>query len=159
MKNMIPVLLFAVGVSGCLDNSDSIQNAQQEELSMRSVEAVGLPGITKFSEKRTLKQILELRDREVSTYTYTQDMNGRLHLLCSSIGYGIPYSTQFTNPGRAFASGAVLPQADPNGLFSPASAEGTWVLCLNTETKKTSPVLVEQRLIVSPFNMGRGGNL
>ena len=118
---------------------------------MRSVESVGMPGITKFQEKRTLKQILELRDKEIATYSYTQDMNGGLHLLCKSVGYGIPYATQYTNPSVYATSGATLPQADPSGLFSPTSADGTWVLCLNSETKQVSPVLVEPRLILSPF--------
>jgi len=151
MKNLIFALIASAGLAGCLENSDSKQNRQQEELSMRSVESVGLPGITKFQEKRTLKQILELRDKEIATYSYTQDMNGRLHLLCKSVGYGIPYATQYTNPMRYASQGLALPQADPNGLFSPASADGTWVLCLNPETKQMSPVLVEPRLVVSPF--------
>lgn len=78
-------------------------------------------------------------------------MNGVLHLLCKSIGFGIPYATQYTNPQKWAATGIVLPQADPNGMFSPTSADGTWVLCLNPETKEVSPVLVEPRLIVSSF--------
>lgn len=151
MKNFIFALLVSVALAGCVESSDSKQNKQQEELSMRSVESVGLPGITKFQERRTLKQILELRDKEIATYSYTQDMNGRLHLLCKSIGYGIPYATQYTNPMKHSSQGLALPQADPNGLFSPASAEGTWVLCLNKETRQMSPVLAEPRLVVSPF--------
>lgn len=151
MNNLIVALIVSVFLAGCIESSDSKQNKQQEELSMRSVESVGLPGITKFQEKRTLKQILELRDKEIATYSYTQDMNGRLHLLCKSVGYGIPYATQYTNPMKYRSEGLALPQADPNGLFSPASADGTWVLCLNPETKQMSPVLVEPRLVVSPF--------
>lgn len=151
MKKLILALIALAVLAGCVESSDSKQNKQQEELSMRSVESVGLPGITKFQEKRTLKQILELRDKEIATYSYTQDMNGRLHLLCKSVGYGIPYATQYTNPMRYSSQGLALPQADPNGLFSPASADGTWVLCLNPETKQMSPVLVEPRLVVSPF--------
>lgn len=153
MKNLIFALIVSAALAGCVESSDSKQNKQQEDLSMRSVESVGLPGITKFQEKRTLKQILELRDKEIATYSYTQDMNGRLHLLCKSVGYGIPYATQYTNPMRysSQGQGLALPQADPNGLYSPAGADGTWVLCLNQETKQMSPVLAEPRLVVSPF--------
>ena len=146
------ILIVAMfSIVGCQESSDQKQNQAQEELSLRSVESVGLPAITKFQEKRTLKQILELRDQSITTYSYTQDMNGGLHLLCKSVGFGIPYATQYTNPQKWAATGITLPQADPNGLFSPASADGTWVLCLNSETKEASPVLVEPRLIVSPF--------
>ncbi len=69
-------------------------------------------------------------------------------------GRGIPYATQYTNPSKIDYYGQVvmtLPQADPNGLFSPAAAEGTWVLCLNPKNKKVVPIYIEPRIIVSPF--------
>ena len=47
----------------------------------------------------------------------------------------------------------VLPQADPNGLFSPASADGTWVLCADPKGGKARPVLVEPRAVFSPFRL------
>ncbi len=136
--------------------SDQIANRQQEQLSRQAVQEVGMPAITNFQEKRFLKQILELRDTKLSTITYTQDFNAKLHKLCDSVGYGIPYSTQYTNPQRVVQlytahDGIAVPQADPNGLFSPPSAEGTWVLCLNPESKDVAPVYVEPRVIVSTF--------
>lgn len=150
--------IFVLSADDCDgDNkSDRIQNQKQEQLSLQAVQSVGLPSIVNFQEKRVLKQILELRDTaHLSTITYTQDLNAGLHKLCDSIGYGIPYATQYTNPSRqaypGYHDSAILPQADPNGLFSPASAEGTWVLCLNPQTKDVSPVYVEPRVIVSQF--------
>lgn len=149
-------LLFIPLLCSCCaeDSSDAQQRHAQEQLSKQSNMSVGMPSIVNFQEKRILKNILELRDTEIKTVTYTQDMNGKLHKLCTSIGYGIPYATQFTNPERVAGQGRnhyILPQADPNGLFTPSSAEGTWVLCLNPETKKMSPVYVEPKVIVSPF--------
>jgi hypothetical protein len=44
-----------------------------------------------------------------------------------------------------------IPQADPNGLFSPASAEGTWVLCKVPGKDDVKPVYIEDRVTVSPF--------
>lgn len=155
MKTIL-ALLLTISLTAC-DNmeSDRKQNEQQEKLSLQAVNAVGLPAITKFSEKRTLKSILELRDKEIVTYTYIVDMNNHLKLLCQSVGYGLPYATQFTNPEKPIYSNGVatIPQADPNGLFSPASAEGTWILCLNNETKLATPLYVEPRVIVSPFEL------
>jgi hypothetical protein len=115
-----------------------------------------MPAIVNFQEKRVLKNIIEMRDKEIVTISYTQDMQGNLHKLCDSIGFGISAATQYTNPQRIAASGhqygyAILPQADPNGLFSPASAEGTWVLCKDPASSKVAPVYVEPRVIVSPF--------
>jgi hypothetical protein len=101
-----------------------------------------------------LKQIIELRDTKVSTITYIRDMNGNLHKVCNSIGFGIPYATQYTNPQKREYNGIVLPQADPNGLFSPASAEGTWVLCSNPKKpSEVAPVYIEDRITVSPFEL------
>lgn len=123
---------------------------------MQADQSVGLPAIMNWQEKRILKNIFELRDQQIKTITYTQDLNAKLHKLCDSVGYGIPYATQYTNPQAIAYRGsqvgvAVLPQADPNGLYSPASADGTWVMCLNPETKQLAPVYVEPHVVVSPF--------
>lgn len=84
-------------------------------------------------------------------------MTGKLIFLGESIGYGIPYATQYTNPQKiasSYQSGyAILPQADPNGLFSPASADGTWVTLKDPNSGKARPVLVEPRCIVPPFKL------
>jgi hypothetical protein len=63
---------------------------------------------------------------------------------------------QFTNPqkvGRFRDQPYVLPQADPNGLFSPASAEGTWVFCKDPGGTVVKPVYTEPRIIVSQFEL------
>ena len=74
-------------------------------------------------------------------------------------GYGLPYATQYTNPqsrqvtttsGGGITSD-IMAQADPNGLFSPASAEGTWVMCLNPRTKKAEPQYIEPRIITTTY--------
>lgn len=157
------IMLLLCLLAGCdqatTPSSDQLQNSQQEVLSKQAVQSVGMPSIINFQEKRILKMILELRDSEkLSTYTYITDMSGHFHKVCNSIGYGIPYATQYTSPMRVESRVTVhesvtLPQADPNGLFSPASADGTWVLCLNPMTKKISPVYMEPRIIVSPFEL------
>ena len=158
MNHALLILCYLLG-TGCDYNPSAtdIERKKQEELSLQGVQQVGLPAVVNFQEKRTLKMILELRDTELKTITYTQDMNGGLHKICDSVGYGIPYATQYTNPTTLETTHnglTTMPQADPNGLYSPASADGTWVLCLNTETKKMSPVFVEPRIIVSPFALG-----
>jgi hypothetical protein len=160
--SLLPLLII-IGIVACdegVPTSDQIANRQQEHLSKQSVQSVGMPAIINFQEKRVLKMILELRDTEkLPTTTYIVDMGGHLHKLCNSIGYGIPYATQYTSPQKMSwieSHGfVVLPQADPNGLFSPASADGTWVLCLNPKTKKMSPLYVEPRIIVSPFEIAQ----
>jgi len=150
----IGVLLTACDVK---ESSTQIERRKQEELSLNAVQQVGMPAIVNFAEKRMMKDILELRDQNVATTTYIVDMNGKMHKICNSVGYGLPYATQYTNPPRISGDGhgyVTLPQADPNGLYSPASADGTWVLCIDPKTSKAKPVFIEPRVIVSPITIG-----
>ena len=166
MYKSLAILSVAALLTACsggieTQTSDSVANQQQERIAKQSVQAVGLPAIVNFQEKRILKDILEMRDRpDLVTYTYITDLSGNLHKLCNSIGYGVPYATQYTSPQKlvpnnGFQSGAYaevpVPQADPNGLFSPASADGTWVLCSVPGKAETKPVYVEARVVVAPF--------
>jgi hypothetical protein len=162
MKKILLIAAVATVLSACFpqyhENSTEIERRKQEELSLRGVESVGMPAITNFAEKRMFKDILELRDKSVATTTYLVGMNNQLTKLCDSVGYGLPYATQYTNPQRVAKvnetpdrGNIVLPQADPNGLYSPASADGTWVLCVDHKDGKAKPVYVEPRVIVSPI--------
>jgi len=165
MKPIISVAALALlGVSlvGCEEytpSSDETQRAQQERILREGSAQTGMPNIKNFRERKLLKQILEMRDQDgLVTYTYTvPETTGRPVFLCNSIGYGLPAATQYTNPEKTdyYSTGsATLPQADPNGLFSPSSAEGTWVLCTEPSgSGKTRPVYVEPRVIVSPFRL------
>jgi hypothetical protein len=161
MRILAAVFVAALTLTGCGDTSptsEQLQNKAQEQTNLQAVQSVGMPSITRFSEKRQLKTIFELRDAAITTTTYIVDLNGNLHKFCDSVGYGIPYATQYTNPQRPaqnyetqMAGNIALPQADPNGLYSPVDAEGTWILCNDPKTKKNWPIYVEPRVVVSPF--------
>lgn len=154
-------LAAATLLTGCHEdhnNADRIQRAQQERMLEEATSETGMPAIHNFRERKMLKMIYELRDQaDYVTYTYiVGEYDAKLVFFCQSIGYGIPYATQYTNPERPDYEdhyGITLPQADPNGLFSPASAEGTWVLCKDPHSDDVKPVYVEPRLVVSPFPM------
>ena len=158
MKKIFLVLLLII--VGCNKTADEIQKQQQEQLSMEATMQTGMPAIKNFRERKLMKHILELRDQEgLLTYTYiVNELNGTLIYLGQSIGYGIPYATQYTNPMRYELNGATLPQADPNGLFSPASAEGTWVLMKDPNGDNVHVVYIEPRVIISPFKLHKGEN-
>ena len=163
MKHFLFAIVAAITLAGCNDPSSSTNREAHatEQLAAQAAVAVGAPAIINFTEKRQLKAIYELRDQaNLVTYTYTIDMIGKRHKVCpsTSSGFGIPYATQFTNPQRVEShstvhESVVLPQADPNALFSPASAEGTWVLCLNPANKELAPTYVEPGIIVYLFEM------
>jgi hypothetical protein len=157
----VTVLCLIFGLHGCKRSeltSDSVQRQKQEALSQQGNAIVGMPSIVNFAEKRQLKDLLELRDKTPPTYVYIVDMNGRLHKICDAVGYGFSGATQFTNPQRTSsaynANGyamVTLPQADPNGLFSPSTDEGTWIMCKNPKGTDVAPVRIELRAIISPF--------
>jgi hypothetical protein len=137
--------------------ADKSQREKQEAMSLQSNQQVGTPGVTTFTEKRLVRRLYELRDQNIATFTYVVDMEGKLHHLCDSIGYGLPYGVQYTNPEahRGGASGNYgynIPQPEPNGLFMPPTAEGTWVMCAGPKGEPM-PVYVEPRVIVSPFKL------
>jgi hypothetical protein len=145
-------LLTACGPAPRQYTSQEIENKKQEELSKQAITTVGMPAVVNFAEKRMMKDIIELRDKMQPTYTYLVGTNNQLTKLCDSLGYGLPYATQYTNPQKeADYSHAVIANADPNGLYSPSNAEGTWVLCLDPKSKKAMPMYIEPRVIVSPY--------
>ena len=159
---MFLVLTGADGDCGGPPSSDTVQREQQERILAEGTSQVGMPAVKNFRERKLMKDIIEMRDQSgLVTYTYmASEMTGKVgDLLCESIGYPIPASTQFTNPEKVTYEGAhygiTLPQADPNGLFSPASAEGTWVMCKNPNGGDVAPVYSEPRLIVSPFPLAK----
>ena len=136
--------------------SDHDQRVKQEQMSQQGNQQVGMPGITNFTEKKIMKRLYEMRDQNIVTYTYIVDMQGKLHHVCDSMGFGLPYSTQFSSPEKV-RDGAedlapLTPQNEPNGLFMPSSAEGTWVICASTKGEFT-PMYIEPRVIVSPFRL------
>lgn len=136
MKKLLMLVSVLVLFAGCYEYQESstdIERRKQEELSKQAMLAVDLPSISNFYEKKTLKKILEMRDNpKVINFLYTKNnMTGKWIYEGKCIGFGIPYSTQYTNPQmREYGqSGAVaLPQADPNGLYSTPNGTATWVI-------------------------------
>ena len=139
------------------------QAAQTRELQRQSNDAVGMPGITNFTEKRHMADLYELRDQQnLATYTYAVDLNGNLHHVCDSTGYGIPFSAQFSNPTvfERFVVGGErfgVPQPEPNGLWPPTSSSATWVICASPDGE-FKPMYVEPSIIVSQFPLAHVGS-
>ncbi len=155
---LFTLLLFTVSCKEHKTTAQGQQAEKTEELMKEMNASVGMPSITNFQEKRWAKMIFELRDKsDLITYAYIIDMNGNLHFLGKCIGYGLPYSVQYTAPQKLASKGAnygylVLPQADPNGLYMPDGLSATWLMMLGPDGE-VKPVYVEQELLVSPFKM------
>lgn len=154
------LILAAIGCSAdsCNEDQSSIlEHSQQEELSYQAIKSVGMPNITRFSERRAYKEILEARDRFGPTYTYLYNaMQGTIgEKVCDSVGYGFSGATQYTSPSKVdwgSSHAVVVPQADPNGLYSPAETHGTWILCRVPGTDKVEAQYMEPDIIVLTYS-------
>lgn len=154
---------LVMGASECSGKGESEGQKREatatQQLMDQASTAVGMPAIVNFHEKRMLKMLYELRDRaDIVTYTYYVDLQGRRHKVCptTSIGYGIPFSAQFTAPSRDvdwYENTGTIMQPEPNGLYMPDSTSATWVMCLDPKKNEPVPVYVEPAVMVSPFQM------
>lgn len=123
-----------------------------------------MPAIANWQEKRMVKDLYELRDKAIATHSYlVNELRGCLVYLGPSVGYGLPYGTQFTAPEKdiyATISSGIhhnIPQPEPNGLYVPETAEGTWIMLKDPASDAAKPdvrpIYVEPRVIVSPFRL------
>lgn len=170
MRNVIIliVLLALVGCcnQGCMKegqkaNTDQVQSKQTEQLVEEAQRQVGMPDIVNFQQRKLMKMIYELCDREdLICYAYIKsDYKGELFFIGKCIGFGIPFSAQFTNPERYFddpngswdRGSIIVPQPDPNGLFMPTSSSATWLMMIDPENDEPRPVYLEPEIVVSPF--------
>jgi len=161
MKKILAlILVFVLSLSvfiGCeeVTSADKEQREQTEELMREANNQVGMPNIKYFSEKKMLKEVLEkCDDPELITYIYTVNLNGKLIYQGRGIGFGVPYSVQYTNPdyiARSYSNGGggvVLPQADPSGLFKPEGLSATWYMMIDEETGETYVEYFEPEIVV-----------
>lgn len=163
MRRVMMVLLVGcILVAGCAkenDSADSKQQVQTEQLSAEAQRQVGMPNIINFQQRKLMKMIYELCDNEnLVCYAYIKsDYHGKLVFIGKCIGFGIPFSAQFTNPERPYnrhrssEPNITLPQPDPNGLFMPTASSATWLMMIDPKTKKPRPVYLEPEIVVSPF--------
>jgi hypothetical protein len=157
---MLLIVLVAFLISGCYEetkSSDKIQQDQQEQILKEATASTGMPNIKNFREKKFAKMLLELRDQEgVATYAYLYcEFTGKFTYLGECIGYGLPYAAQYTSPNkielnerRTAYEYFVMPQADPNGLFSPASADATWIMLIDEKTGEAYPSYIESKVSI-----------
>lgn len=171
-KVMILVVAFiAVVLMSCEQQQVAKPNVDADvqrktELAMQEAnKQTGMPAITNFQEKKNLKWIYELCDQEdfiCHAYLFNEFKGEVGQYLGQCIGYGIPYSTQYSNPDKfGTVNGGeygarnpyTMAQPEPNGLFKPEGLSATWLIMIDPNTKKPRPVYVEPTIIVSPFKL------
>ena len=163
---LVCVLTAGVSLGGCNKGEDAATKTQREWTSKLMAEAeaqVGPPAIKNFQERKLAKMIFELRDQEdLICYAYiVNKMKGELVFVGKCIGFGLPYSVQFTSPdridrrdlGSTYSGSHVLSQPDPNGLFMPSGLSATWLMMIDPSTGDPRPVYMEPEIVVSPFKL------
>jgi len=113
------IMIFSL--TGCEyeQSTDEVQAQAQAEILVEANAQTGMPNIKNFAERKMMKEVLEkCDDQKLVTYLYTTALDGKLVYQGKGIGFGIPYSVQYTNPQRVAERSAtygitVLPQADP----------------------------------------------
>ena len=145
--------IVATGIlTGC-NGTTSREKEYTETLMSQANDAIGNPDIVNFFEKAQLKEIYEMRDDpNLVCYWYAvNNYTGKYIYEGECIGYGIPYSTSYTQPESYAGSGSsiVLPQADPNALYSNGvTTSATWILSLD-EKGDVYPRYEEREIAVS----------
>jgi len=155
------------------DNSDTQQAEMNEAIVSDLRMQTGMPAVTNVfgfamgnvvgiligQELKLAKMIYELRDSEdLVCYAYIVNLYGELIFLGECIGYGLPYSVQFSAPERLVrtdlgeSTGDMLvPQPEPNGLYMPEGLSATWLMLIDPDTGAPRPVYCEPSILVSPF--------
>lgn len=172
--SLIVVAFLFMGMDSCgekkaaKDSADAVQAQQTKNMLSEAQRQVGMPNIVNWQQRKLMKMIYELCDKEdLICYAYIKsDYQGKLFFIGKCVGFGIPFSAQFTNPNRIWdleidGGGVnkcedngeiqVIPQADPNGLFMPTSSSATWLMMVDPETNEPRPVYIEPEIVVSPF--------
>lgn len=155
------LLLPALAKARKSANSAEVQQAKQtKQLLGEANRQIGMPNVKNFQQKKLMKMVYELCDKEdLICHAYIKsDYQGKLIYLGKCIGFGIPFSAQYTNPMKIGYKGhgtgiVTLPQADPNGLYMPTSSSATWLMMIDPVTNKPRPVYLEPEIVVSPFKI------
>lgn len=159
---MILTIVFVLTSCNYKKTADQIQAEQTEQLMGEVSAQIGMPNVVNFQQKKLMKMIYEFCDKEdLICYTYLKaDYTGKLVFIGKCIGFGIPFSAQYTNPNTLkrfnFSGGwdrYIVPQADPNGLFMPTSSSATWLMMIDPKTERARPVYIEPQIVVSPFQL------
>lgn len=148
---MICVVVVGGALAGCgVESSRHEEEQYQETLMKQASDEIGMPEITEFFEKKMAKEIFEKRDdSKLVCYAYSQNLNGQFIYVGRCYGYGLPYSTQYTNPEKRVYSGTTLPQADPNGLYGASGLSATWLMMINEEAGEPYIMYCEPTIVVT----------
>lgn len=152
MKIVVLVVIAAFLLVGC--SQSSIRQDTETVDRQQQVYAVNQPvPFFEWSQDRAvLIQIYTQKNEARTTWSVVaSNGTGEPRFICPSIGYALPADTQLTNGLQVvYSSGAVVEQAEPNGLYSSKNTDGTYVLCVR-KNGDVVPVYTEMKVTTFPF--------
>lgn len=149
----LPFIILSFTLVGCVENPDRAESIKVDDQQEHYANVQPL-GFYDYSLPRYYKkQIDDFRILHSGT-TYsvvTADGTGVPIYACPSKGFPIPADTSFTNPLQpVYSNGAVIEQAEPDGLFPSKNTNATYVLCIR-KNGDVVPVYSEPKVLSFPF--------
>lgn len=156
-RTLVAACVFC-GLVGCDTTSTRVEQQDMEKQQEVYVKTQPTPFFDWSFERHLMIKLYEARNNAIATYSYLQSpYTGKIMSSCPSLGYPIPATTQLTNPEKVYMSPAgsyvdVIPQAEPNGLYSPPATSATWVMCVGPDGN-VEPVYWESNVQTYPRPM------
>lgn len=155
---LVVIILVGTFLSACNgQTATGKEQAQTNRVMSVLIDAQPAPVFDWSLERYLLIELYKARNSAVSTYSYVfNDYLGKIVWSCPSVGYPVPGGTQLTNPDQLTFSRVKngnhtetiegsIPQVEPNGLYTPATSAGTYVMCVNDDGT-VSPVYEERNV-------------
>ena len=136
-------VITALVIAACTTSGPSgvaLENSASGNIATTFNAAQPIPHFQRSDYRAALTQIeaIQALGTQTTSFFFNQgerDPQGS----CPSLGMPIPNTAQLSNPdlivpdpnGGSPSGSLLLPNMDPNGVYTPASSTGTYVLCLN----------------------------
>lgn len=134
---IVAALVVAVTACATEGRAQSAERSQQEQSSIAMVNNQPLPVVTWSQLRQNLIEIEQSQATATQTtsFFFNQGIADPIWS-CPSIGYAIPNTASLSNPTQVIWTGsnggvATGGQMDPNGVYTPTSSTGTYVVCVD----------------------------
>ena len=151
---VILIMILSVSFMGCeTAETRDAQNVDSQQTQYQKAQPA--PKFDWSQERGLAIELYNIRNERVATHSVWRSDYGMIEGDCPSIGFPLPYDVQLTNPLRVAntGGGAVIEQAEPNGLFSSKSTSATWVRCVVKVNGRVmdAPIYVEGKVTAYPY--------
>lgn len=133
---VIVVAIGALALTACTQSSTA--NDQQATNNQLNVYQANQP-IPKADWSQYRQTVIDVEQAQIhgmatTTFEFNMGVADPIQV-CPSIGFPVASTSQMTNPQQAVGSGAVVAQAEPNGVFTGESS-GTYIVCVAPDGAK-----------------------